>query len=69
VQCQPAHADLAKEAGLTLRNDHGLTLERAMAGADFASRCIASDDPRLRWIGLERANSLAEGLGAARRGG
>jgi hypothetical protein len=45
-QCQVALADLAKEAGPTLRSDHGLTLERA--SADFASRCIASDDPRLR---------------------
>jgi hypothetical protein len=47
-QCQVALADLAKEAGPTLRSDHGLTLERAMASADFASRCIASDAPRLR---------------------
>jgi hypothetical protein len=40
-QCQVAQAELARKPGPTLRSDHGLTVERAMASADFASRFIA----------------------------
>jgi hypothetical protein len=68
-QCQVALADLAKEAGPTLRSDHGLTLERAMASADFASRWhrVRRPTPEVNRPGA--CEPSYRGPGAARWGG